>query len=481
MKHEETLDPSDWDEIRKFGHTMIDDMIDYLRDVRERPIWKTIPESTLQFYEQGVPKEGRDLAEIYKDIQQHILAYPMGNIHPRFWGWVIGTGTIEASMADFMASVMNSNGGGGNHAANHIENQVIAWSKEMLGFPEESSGLITSGASMANLVGLTVARHHQVNHDIRKTGVSDHKLWFYGSVEMHSCIQKSIELLGIGYDNLVKIPVDDDYRVDTALLEKAIQEDLDNGLEPVCIIGNLGTVNTGAVDDLETLADLAEQYKLWFHVDGAFGAITRITPSYNHLAMGMERADSLAFDFHKWMYINYEAGCILIKHKKSHYQSFSLTPEYLSHNPRGVHGGDLWFSDYGIELSRGFKGLKIWTAISDHGLDKFGRLAEQNIEQAKYLTELVENTPQLELMAPTSMNIVCFRYTAEHTDLNALNEEILIRLHEQAIAVPSYTTLQGNYVIRVANTNHRSTLQDFDILVEGVVRIGNEIYQDYSV
>ena len=472
----EELDPEDWEYIKKIGHEIVNDMVDYLRDVRERPIWNQIPSDYGEMFDQPLPQGNGDFNQIYNEIKEKILKYPMGNIHPRFWGWVIGTGTIQGAFSDLIASTINSNNGGGNHSAVYVENQVINWSKEMLGFDKDASGLLTSGGSMANLVGLTVARHHESRHDIRKEGISNHKLRYYASTQVHSSNQKAIELLGIGYENFVMIPVDDEFKIRTDLLEDAIEKDINSGFTPICIIGNLGTVNTGAIDDLNTLADLAKKYSLWLHVDGAFGALTAITPNYIHLAQGMIRADSIAFDFHKWMYVNYEVGCILIKHQKSHYQSFALTPEYLEHSTRGLHGSNIWFSDYGVELSRGFKALKVWTAFKEHGIEKYGRVIEQNIVQAKYLSDLIDQSPQFERMAPTSMNIVCFRYRPEginETDrLNAINKEIVLRLHENAVAIPSYTTLNGNYVIRVAITNHRSHLSDFDLLVNEIKELG---------
>ncbi|MFX0071872.1 MAG: pyridoxal phosphate-dependent decarboxylase family protein, partial [Candidatus Hermodarchaeota archaeon] len=298
------------------------------------------------------------------------------------------------------------------------------------------------------------------------------------SNETHSCIQKSIELLGLGKESLRIISVNENYEIDLSELVITIEKDLNNGFRPICIIGNLGTVNTGAIDNLEELANISEKYNMWFHVDGAIGALVKITPNYRHLAKGIERADSIAFDYHKWIYIPYEAGCILVKNKKDQFQSFSLTADYILHGSRGAHGCEINFYDYGVELSRGFKGLKIWMSIKEHGIEKYGRLIEQNIEQARFLAQLVQKTPKLELLAPTSMNIVCFRFNdgiSDQKELNKINEEILIQLHERGIAVPSYTKLNGNYAIRVAITNHRSIREDFKILVNSISEISKDL------
>ncbi|WP_455142798.1 pyridoxal phosphate-dependent decarboxylase family protein, partial [Candidatus Hodarchaeum mangrovi] len=330
------------------------------------------------------------------------------------------------------------------------------------------------------LVGLTVARNLKTGYNVREKGLQslNAKITYYCSTEGHSCLQKSVELLGIGSQNFRRIPVTEDFQINIEELKKAISKDKQNGYKPICIIGNLGTVNTGAVDDLTTLADIAKKHDMWFHIDGAFGALTKITPESYHLADGMELADSIAIDFHKWFHTNYAVGCVLVKSPKDHYNSFALVPEYLAHGTRGVGGPEIWYSDYGFELSGEFKTLKIWMTLKEHGIEKFGQLIEQNIQQAKYLTELIKKDDNLELLAPTAMNIVCFRFKKEGIDqeiLNKLNEEIVLQLQEQGIAVPSHTRLNGNYAIRVSITNHRTKREDLKTFINAVKRIAKQI------
>lgn len=482
--HEETLDPEDWQAIRELGHQMLDDMLDYLKEVRERPVWQPAPQDVRQQFKQPLPLEPQAPEKIYQQFKETTLAYPMGNIHPRFWGWVMGSGTPTGMLAEMLAAGLNPNLGGGDHAAAWMESQVLDWCKEMMGFPLEAGGLLVSGGSMANLVGLTVARNTKAGFDIRATGLENapKPLRMYGSVEMHSSIQKAVELLGLGSQALRQIPVDDRYKIDVEALETAIAQDRQAGYQPICVIGNAGTVNTGAFDDLQRLADICQREDLWFHVDGAFGALSVLSPQLEPLVKGMARADSLAFDMHKWMYMPFEIGCALVRREEDQRRAFSLTPDYLSHATRGLAAGKTWFSDYGVQLSRGFRALKAWMSIKEHGIHKYGRLIQQNVDQARYLAARVDDHPELERLAPAPLNIVCFRYIVPGKDqeaLNALNQELLLRLHESGIAVPSYTVLHGKYALRAAITNHRSRLEDFDILVEHVVQIGRELAQEF--
>jgi aromatic-L-amino-acid decarboxylase len=483
---EETLDPQDWDAMRALGHRMVDDMLDWLESAREREVWRPVPAEVKARFQQPLPAGPAAPAEVYADFREHILPYPMGNTHPRFWSWVMGNGTALGMLAEMLAAGMNPNMGGGEHVGIYVERQVIDWTKAMLGFPDDSSGLLVSGGSMANLVGLAVARNVHADFDVRAAGLQGctGRMMIYTSSEAHSSIQKAVELLGLGSESLRLIPVDAAYRIDVAALEQALADDRAAGLQPICLIGHAGTVNTGAIDPLETLADIAAREGMWFHVDGAIGALGALAPDLRPKLAGMSRADSVALDFHKWMYVQFEAGCVLVRDEPSHRQAFTLTPEYLEHHgERGLAGGSRWPSEYGVQLTRGFRALKIWMSLREHGADKYGRLISQNAAQARYLAELVEASPELELVAPVDLNIVCFRFNpgagsgraGDDDALNALNQEILLRLHESGLAAPSYTTLRGRYALRAAITNHRSRREDFDLLVREVIRLGREV------
>lgn len=477
---EESLDPQDWEAMRALGHRMVDDMLTYLQTVRERPAWQPIPDAVKASLKKPLPVDPQSPQDAYRDFVENVLPYPLGNIHPRFWGWVMGNGTPFGALAEMLAATMNPNLGGGEHVANNVELQVLDWCKEMIGFPLSASGLLVSGGSMANLVGLTVARNTLAGFDIRHQGLpaAPKRLVLYGSVEMHSSIEKATELLGLGRDALRMIPTNEKFQIDLEALKKSIATDRAAGYQPFCVIGNAGTVNTGAIDPLNELADIARHEKMWFHVDGAFGALAAVSPELRPLVKGMERADSIAFDLHKWMYMPFEAGCVLVRDSETHRLAFTLTPEYLAHFERGAASGAHWFNEYGPQLSRGFRALKVWLSIKEHGIAKYGRIIKQNVDQCNYLTQLIQASPELELLAPTSLNIVCFRFKTANSDdvtLNHLNENIMMELHEQGIAVPTYTTLNGKFAIRVAHTNHRTRREDFDVLVREVIRLGKEL------
>jgi aromatic-L-amino-acid decarboxylase len=482
--HEEDLDPQDWESMRVLGHQMVDDLLDHLQGVRERPAWQAMPPEAKARFTQPVPWDPQEPQTIYEEFKELIQPYPVGNTHPRFWGWVFGSGTLMGAYAELLAAGMNTNGGDlDNHSAIHVETQVVNWLKELLGFPASASGLLTNGCSAANLNGLAVARHAKTPWDIRRVGLqSDHpRLTLYASSEAHSSIRKAVELLGLGSEALRSVAVDAEYCIDLAALEVAIQRDRETGSLPFCVVGSAGTVNTGAFDDLNALADLCQAQDLWLHVDGAFGAWAVLAPSVRRLADGLARADSLAFDLHKWMYIPYELGCVLVRDENLHRQAFSYTPPYLagSQSRRGLTGGDLpWFTDKTFELSRGFRALKAWMSLKEHGVGKYARLIEQNVQQARYLAEQIAADPVLELMAPAPLNVVCFRYAQPGLDeaaLEALNQEILVALQEQGIAVLSSTRLAGRFVLRVGHTNQRTRRVDFDLLVKEVKRLGTQL------
>lgn len=474
-----TLDPENWDALQGLGHRMLDDMFDHLRTVRKRPVWQPVPDNVKANFESGPPAKPIPAERAYEEFKQNVLPYTQGSIHPRFWGWVIGSGTPFGMLAELLTAGLNTNSTFGDTAATRLELQVLDWFKELFGFPRDASGLLVSGASEANLVALAVARHAKSPANVKRNGVQGlrQRLRVYGSSETHSSVIKSLELLGLGSRSFVATPTNRDFTVDVETLRRRVIADRVAGECPICVVGNAGTVNTGAMDDLEALADLCGELGLWFHVDGAFGGLAVLAPKLKPLVAGLERSDSVAFDLHKWLHIPYAVGAVLVRDAAQHHATFASSASYLGRLPGGITDGPISFNEYGPELSRGFRGLRAWLTIKEQGFEKLGRLIEQNVDQARYLAMLVEQTPELQLLAPVSLNIVCFRFVAPDLDaaeLDALNTDILVRLQESGSSVPSHTRIGDRFAIRVCVTNHRSRLEDFDLLAREVTALGRE-------
>jgi len=476
---EESLDPQDWTHLRTLGHRMLDDMLDHLAGLRDKPVWRSVPDAVQAALREPLPHEGQSAQSVYEEFRRNVMPYPNGNLHPRFFGWVQGSGTPLGMLADMLAAGLNPMMAGFQQAPVLVEHQVLAWLTELMGLPANSSGVLAGSGTMANVLGLAVARQARAGFNVREEGLQDishPRLVVYCSTETHGWSQKAMELMGLGNRALRRVAVDADFRISISALREAIAADRKTGHRPIAVIANAGTVNTGAIDDLTAIAELCAEEGLWFHVDGAFGALVRLSPALQTLVAGIERADSLAFDLHKWVSLPFECACVLVRDAKAHHDAFALAPSYMAAQTRGAIAWGLPFSDRGIDLTRNFKALKAWMCLKTYGVNKLGRLIEQNVRQAQQLGRLVEAHPSLELLAPVSLNIVCFRYAPPGAAaLDDLNREILFRLQESGVAMPSSTVLHGRFALRAAIVNHRTRMEDVDALVAEVVRIGESL------
>ncbi|HEY3916449.1 MAG TPA: pyridoxal-dependent decarboxylase [Stellaceae bacterium] len=467
-----TLDPDDWTELRALGHRMLDDMLDDMARLRERVVWKRVPEEVRASFREALPTEPTAPETVYRDFQQRIRPYSSGNTHPRFMGWVQGGGTAIGALAEMLAAGMNSNCGGRDHGAIEVERQITHWAAQIFGFPTSASGIFVTGTSIANFIALTVARTARLGTASRRDGIaaSGRRLTAYVSTAAHGCIRQAMELAGFGSDALRLIPTDHAHRIDLAALRAVIAADRAAGASPFFLVGNAGTVDIGAIDDLAALAALAQAEGLWFHIDGALGGLALLSPALKPLFAGIERADSIAFDFHKWGQIPYDAGFILVRDPEAHRAAFASPAAYLRREARGLAGGSPWPCDFGPDLSRSFRALKTWFTLKVYGAARIGDEIARSCALARYLAQRVAAEPQLELLAPVALNVVCFRYRGAEAD--ALNARIVAELQERSIAAPSTTTINGRLAIRACLINHRTQPGDIDALVAAVLDLG---------
>ena len=461
------LDPRDWDPLRALGHRMLDDMIDSIAQLREEPVWQPMPDAVRHSWHEPLPDAPTPLEEVYVEFLRRTAPYSSGNRHPAFMGWVQGGGTAIGMLADMLAAGLNANLGGRDHAPIACERQVIRWAAQMLGFPDQASGLLVTGTSMANMMAVLVARRARLGSGVRRSGAGQAHLTAYASAAVHGCVARAMDFVGLGSDALRLVPGDAEGRIDVARLRDCLVQDRANGFAPFLLVGTAGTVDTGAVDDLGTLAEISASEKLWFHVDAAYGAAAMLSDRLRPLLAGIERADSVAFDFHKWFQVPYDAGCLVVRDEAAHRAAFERPAAYLSREDRGLAGGEFWPCDYGPDLSRGFRALKVWMTIRSYGTDRLAMVVEQTCDLAAYVAARIEQEPLLDLVAPVRLNIVCFRHRLVYDRAHA---EIVADLQEAGIAAPSTTTIAGRTVIRAAIVNHRTLREDVDALVDGVLR-----------
>jgi glutamate/tyrosine decarboxylase-like PLP-dependent enzyme len=465
-----SLDPHDWSEFRTLAHRMLDEAIDGIANVRARPVWQPIPDAVRAAVRTDVPREPTELAEVYREFSEHVAPYATGNVHPGFMGWVHGGGTAVGMLAEMLAAGLNANLGGRDHMPIEVERQIVEWMRGLFGFPQGASGIFVTGTSMANLMAVLVARTSALGALARQHGIGNDGalLTAYTSKAAHGCISRAMDIAGFGTDALRKIDVDADHRIDVAALRARIAVDREVGFKPFLVTASAGSVDIGAIDDLKAIAALCREEGIWFHVDGAFGALAILSAELAPLLDGIELADSIALDFHKWGQVPYDAGFLLVRDGERHRQAFAQPAAYLSREARGLAAGAVWPCDLGPDLSRGFRALKTWFTLKTFGTDRLGEVIARSCALARYLETRVLADPRLELLAPVNLNIVCFRYRAD----DVVNREIVADVQESGMAAPSSTTLDGKFAIRAAIVNHRTAEADIDALVSAVIKFG---------
>ena len=445
---------------------MLDDVFDDIAGVADGPVWQKMPPEERAGWDTPLPRGETDPAAVYAQYRQSVAPYAVGNRHPRFFGWVHGGGTAIGMLAEMLAGGLNANCGGRDHAPILVERQVIRWAAEMLGLPLTSSGLVVSGTSVANLVAVLVARTAALGPGVRTRGVGGARLSAYTSDAAHMCIARALDMAGIGSDALRLVPCDGQGRIDVAALERLMAADRAGGCTPFLVVGTAGSVDIGAIDPLASLAAICRAQDAWFHVDAAFGALAMLSPRLRPLLGGIEAADSVAFDFHKWGQVPYDAGCIVVRDAAAHRAAFARVASYLQSADRGLAAGEPWPVDFGPELSRGFRALKVWMTLSVYGADRLGLVAERCCALATRLADSIRSTTALALAAPVALNVVCFSIAALSDEAH---ETLAADLHEAGGCVLSTTTIAGRRVLRAAVVNHRTAEADMDAVIDEVL------------
>jgi glutamate/tyrosine decarboxylase-like PLP-dependent enzyme len=476
---ERTLDPADWDAFRALAHRALDDMVDHLRGLRDRPAWRPIEGRDQAPFKTPMPWDEGSLDGAYRAFTETVQPFPMGLNHPRFWGWAAGSGTADGMLANMISAAFHSPTVLHHHAGLHVEMQLLEWLRELFGYPAGAGGMLVSGGSMANFNGLAVARVAKGGVEIRERGVGSARLAVYGSVDTHYSVPKALDLQGLGTQAFRAVPVNDRREIELDALAAMVAADRAAGIVPIAVVGTAGTIGTGAIDPLDRLADFAEREGLWFHVDGAFGAVLAFSSEHKGRLAGIERSDSLAFDFHKWLSQPYETGCILVRDAALLEATFRHGAPYTRNVQGSLSDAPVVYSDRGPELSKGFRAFALWFSLKTHGARKFGEMVEKNIRQARTLEALVERHPRLENLAPVPSCVVNFRYRGDgslsEARLDELNARILTELHRRGIAIPSPYWVDGRFSLRVCNINHRTLAADLDALVSAVDGLGAEL------
>jgi len=463
------------DELRRLGLLAVEAVATHRAELEARPVFGKVGVRA-SLFDEPLPEEGRPFEEVLAFAREHVLPSPFGNSHPRFFAFINASADPVGVFADLMAHAMNPNCWGGDHAAIHVEHRVLAWLASILGLPRETEGILTSGGSMANFTALAAARVAMAPWDIRQEGVGaagQPRLVVYASDQVHNCVDKAVDLLGLGWKQLRKIASDDGFRMRVDLLGAQIAHDRAAGLLPAIVVGTAGTVNTGAVDPLEEIAELCQREGLWFHADGAYGGMAVVADELGSLFRGLESAHSVAADPHKWLYVPYEAGACFVREPGRLAAAFRRPAEYLVQDAESPLLGPPGFNDRGPELSRAFKALKVWMGLKVHGRRAYAERVRRDCALAQFLAQEVDRRPVFERLAPVGLSIVNFRCRPDGMSerrLDALNRQVVNRLVAGGGFMLAPTVLRGRVSMRVCIVNFRTTETDLLALLDETER-----------
>jgi aromatic-L-amino-acid/L-tryptophan decarboxylase len=468
------LDPS-VGEIRDWGNSVIQFVTDYLGDLRDRPVYRRLSSREIrEKLDAALPTKGSDFDELLKVFRETIIPFSRHNAHPRMFGYVQSPGTALAAFADLLASTLNANLTVWRSAPAPVELErlTIDWIRQILGFNAEAGGLFVSGGSMANLTAIATARQTKDQ--------SLGQLRIYASNETHFSVAKAAALLGIGRENVRHVTVDERFRIRVDDLIAKITADVEADYVPFCVVANAGTVNTGAVDPLAEIRQIADRFQLWMHVDGSYGAFAVLAESARKLFAGMEQANSIALDPHKWLYLPVDVGCVIYREPEIARTAFAHEAEYT--RIIGQEADEAFaFWDYGPELSRRFRALKVWMLLKGVGLDSLGEVVENNLACARHLESIVQASDDFEMAAPVELSIFCFRHVPAQIRsespqaIDDFNERLLIALQRDGSSYLSNATLGGRFALRGCVLNYRTTLRDMEILLDDLRRVARSL------
>ena len=480
------------DEFRQLGYRMVDRISDLLSTLPNRPV---TPGESPKFIREllgsgSIPEQGCDPQRLLDEAADLLLGHSLFNGHSRFLGFITSSPAPIGALGDLLAAAVNPNVGGWtlSPVASEIEAQTVRWIAEMIGYPGNGTGVLVSGGNMANFIGFIAARKAKANWDVRAAGLlggSGRRLCVYVSNETHTWIQKAADLCGLGTDSIRWIPTDEELRIDTTALRRAIQQDIDRGNLPFLVVGTAGTVSTGAIDPLAELASICRDYSLWFHVDGAYGGIAAALGERLPELQGLGQADSVAVDPHKWLYAPLEAGCALVRDPNHLQEAFAYHPPYY-HLPEDPEEAPINYHEYGPQNSRGFRALKVWLALRQVGREGYRQMISDDIQLSEELYRLAREHPELEAITQ-SLSITTFRYVPPDLQtnsksveayLNQLNTELLNRLQTRGEAFLSNAIVRDQFLLRACIVNFRTALTDIRAIPDIVTRIGREVDKD---
>lgn len=447
---------------------------EYLDGVAGRPVFPNIDRSALRtLMEAPLPREGVALEALFQELREVIVPNSTHTAHPRFLPYVQPSPNGLSPYAEQVAATLNQNCNLWtlSPAANAVEQVVLRWFADLFGFGSNTGGIITSGGSVANLVGLTAARDHALGNDARRTGMqgAGQRLIAYASEEVHSSIDKAISILGLGTDNLRRIPTDNSFKIDLHELREAMRADQADGHRPFCVIASAGTVTTGAIDPIMEVAQICGENDAWLHVDGAYGALTALSERYREEMSAIRHADSVSLDPHKFLFASFEAGCVLVRDRNALRNAFSAQPSYLTMSEDEDFRD---FANYGPQLSRGFKALKVWWSLKHFGADSYAATIERMADLASYMGSRIDEQSEFELLAPVTFNCVCFRLKG----LDELdNATVLKKIVDGGDAFLGPASVKGQKGLRACFMNLRTTEPDVDFILEKLVELSRTI------